>query len=335
MTFNARRVVDLVEQKESSGAPSTWCSNLSEKRGAWPIDPKLPAPNFFIVGAAKAGTTSLHAYLSQHPEVFMSAFKEPHYFSSFDVRPEFDNFIPVIRDSRAYQELFLSCEGYKAVGEASPSYLCDAGAAMRIRSAIRNAKIIISLRNPVQRAYSHYLMEYHAGRETLPFDKALAADQSRGQKGWGVSFQYAELGLYADQVERYLNAFGRAKVLVILFEELVRDTTLVMQDVAHFLGIDPAGYPDSAFDEVHFPFEASRGLFARTLLRFRPIRVWSKRWIPQKLRTVVRNHLLYKGSPKPTLEKEIRMTLAQRFVPDLQRLEQLLERDLGALRENG
>jgi hypothetical protein len=318
-----------------SAPTNTRRSNLLEEPGAGLIDPRLPAPNFFIVGAAKAGTTSLHAYLSQHPEVFMSTLKEPHYFSIFEVRPELDNFMTVIRDSHAYQELFLGSEGYKAVGEASPSYLCDAGAAMRIRSVIPDAKIIISLRNPVQRAYSHYLMEHHAGRETLQFDKALEADQSRGQKGWGVSFQYVELGLYADQVERYLNAFGRTKVLVILFEDLIRNTTLVMQDVAHFLGIDPSAYPKSAFDAVHFPFAASRGVFARTVLRSRPIRVWTKRWIPQKLRRAVRDHLLYHKSPKPKLEHEIRRTLAQRFAPDLRRLEQLLERDLGAIREDG
>lgn len=335
MAPNRVRTLDLIDQKNTSARTHIRGSNLSRDSAAGLIDSRLPAPNFFIVGAAKAGTTSLHAYLSQHPEVFMSALKEPHYFSFPDVKPEFDNFMPAIRDSHAYQELFTGSEGYKAVGEASPSYLCDAGAAMRIRSTIPDAKIIISLRNPVERAYSHYLMEHHAGRETLLFDKALEADQSRSQKGWGVSFQYVELGLYADQVERYLNAFGRTKVLVILFEDLIRNTTLVMQGVARFLGIDPMGYPESTFDAVHFPFEASRGVFARTLLRSRPVRVWAKRWIPQKLRRAVRDRLVYRKSPKPIMEHEIRRTLAHRFAPDLQRLEQLLERDLDAIREDG
>lgn len=310
-------------------------SNLSDDSNVRLIDPKLPAPNFFIVGAAKAGTTSLHAYLSQHPEVFMSKLKEPNYFSSFMVRPEFDNFIPVIRDSIAYQDLFLGSESYKAVGEASPSYLSDVDAAVRIRSAIPNAKIIISLRNPVQRAYSHYLMDYHEGRESRPFPQALEADQARSEKGWGVSFQYVELGLYADQVERYLNAFGRDKVLVILFEDLIRETAIVMQEVARFLDVDPTGYPESTFNRVHNPFEASRGRFARSILRFRPIRVWSKRWISQKLRTAVRNRFLFTKGQRPNLDKMAQQSLAERFAPDLQRLERLLERDLGALRKNG
>lgn len=304
-------------------------------RGTAVIDPMLPSPNFFIVGAAKAGTTSLNAYLGKHPDVFMSALKEPHYFASFELKPEFDNFQPVIRDSRAYQELFRGSENCRAVGEASPSYLCDPDAATLIRSSIPESKIIISLRNPVQRAFSHYLMEYHSGRESLPFDKAVQADLSRSEKGWGVSFQYIELSLYADQVERYLTAFGRSRVLVILFEDLIRDTPTVMRRVATFLDIDPARYPQSAFDEVHFPFEATRGRVARKLLRWRSLRQWSRNWIPRELRRTVRNRLLYRDADKPKLDSETRKALAMRFEPDLLRLENLLERELGALRQNG
>ena len=311
------------------------CGSCPEDRGPTVIDPMLPSPNFFIVGAAKAGTTSLHAYLGKHPEVFTSALKEPHYFASFEFKPEFDNFLPVVRDSRAYQELFRGSEGHKAVGEASPSYLCDPDAAALIKSAIPDARIIISLRNPVQRAFSHYLMEYHSGRESLPFDKAVQADLSRCEKGWGVSFQYVELGLYADQVERYLTAFGRSRVLVILFEDLIRDTPSVMRRIAEFLDIDPAGYPQSAFDEVHFPFEATRGRFARKVLRWRSLRHWSRNWIPQEVRRAVRNRLLYRDADKPQLDFETRKALAMRFAPDVLRLEDMLERELGALRQNG
>jgi hypothetical protein len=298
------------------------------------INPELPSPNFFIVGAAKAGTTSMHAYLSQHPEVFMSTVKEPHYFSSFDVRRQFDNFMPVIRDSLVYQELFSGSELYKAVGEASPSYLCDAGAALRIKLAIPDAKIIISLRNPVQRAYSQYLMEYHEGNETLPFREALEIDEARSEKGWGVSFQYVELGLYADQVEHYLKVFGRSNVLVVLFEDFVDDTAAVMQQIAQFLGVDPDQYPERSFEKTHNPFEASRGGLVRLVLRCRPIRVLSKRWVPPKLRTAVRDRLLFKETRKPTLDDGIRRELASRFASDLSRLERMLDRDLASLRES-
>lgn len=320
--------------KKNLSPTNSRSSDLWEEQRAELIDPRSPAPNFFIVGAAKAGTTSLHAYLSEHHEVFMPALKEPHYFSCFEVKPQFDNFMPIIRDSHAYQELFIGCEAYKAVGEASPSYLCDARAAMRIKSVIPNAKIIISLRNPVQRAYSHYLMEYHDGHESRSFGEALEFDESRPEKGWGVSFQYVELGFYADQVERYLNVFGRENVLVILFENLTRETAVVMQEVARFLNIDPEGYPEGAFNKAHNPFEASRGTIARMVLRCKSIRKLSKRWVPQKLRTAVRNRFIFRESAKPKMDDIIRRELARRYAPDIRRLELLLERDLGSLYEN-
>lgn len=300
-----------------------------------PIDERLPAPNFFVVGAAKAGTTSMHAYLDQHSEVFMSTLKEPHYFATFERKEQFENFLPVIRESRDYQALFDGSEKFKAVGEASPSYLCDSEAAVRIKSAIPNAKIIICLRNPVERAFSQYLMEFNEGQESLPFREALQVDEARDEKGWGVSFQYIELGLYTEQVERYLTEFGRSNVLVVLFEEFVRDTASVMQQVARFLDVDPDGYPESTFDKAHNPFEVHRGWLARAIIKSRPIRVWSKRIIPKMLRTAFRDRLLFREAPKPKMDDDIRRMLAQRFSSDLEQLELLLDRDLGLLRENG
>ena len=124
-------------------------------------------------------------------------------------------------------------------------------------------------------------------------------------------------------------------MLVILFEDLVRDTAAVMRDVARFLGVDPERFPLSAFERAHHPFEESRGLFARWLLRRRSIRVWSKRWIPQGLRTEFRNRFLFTSGKKPTIDEESREFLLERFEPDLQRLEKMLGRDLGKLRKNG
>ena len=313
-------------------SPESIGKRHGSKRGAELIDPKLPAPNFFIVGAAKAGTTSLHAYLSSHPQVFMSALKEPHYFADFDVSPELDNFLPIIRRRSDYHELFKDSDGFIAVGEASPSYLCDPAAAERIKSAIPTAKIIISLRNPVERAFSHYLMDFNRGSETLPFEKAIEFDLARRERGWGKSAQYTELGLYANQVKSYLDEFGRDQVLIVLFEELVHDTRETMRVIARFLGIDPLAYPESAFAQVHNPFEVSRGRFARAILRMRHIRVLAKNWIPRKVRTIVRNRLLFAARPKPQLSPDTRHLLAHRFEKDLQQLEQLLGRDLSALR---
>jgi hypothetical protein len=304
-------------------------------RGLRWLDPRRPVPNLFIVGAVKAGTTSLHAYLAGHPDVFMSALKEPHFFASFELSPEFDNFMPVIRDADAYQALFSGSENFKIVGEASPSYLCDDDAAMRIKAAVPDARIIISLRNPVQRAYSHYLMEFRQGRESRPFAEALEADAKREKKGWGVSFQYLEQGLYTEQVKRYIDTFGSARVKVVLFEELTQNTAEVMRDVAVFLNIDPTKFPEAVFAKAHNPFEASRGKLSRFLLRSKPIRTWSRRLVPQFARTAVRNAFLFTRGTKPNMGDATRIWLSNYFEADLERLEGLLDRDLRVLRENG
>jgi hypothetical protein len=297
------------------------------------LDPNAPLPTFFIVGAPKAGTTSLYAYLRQHPQVFMSKRKEPHYFSTFQVESAFDNFVPAIKEPHAYQDLFRGSDGYKAIGEASSSYLSDVSAASRIFSVIPDAKILISLRNPVERAFSHYLMECREGRERRTFAEAVAADQARNPKGWGVSVQYVELGLYADQVERYIDVFGRSNVKVIIFEEFVRDTAKIMREVALFLGVDAERFPISVLDDVYHQFAATRGPYARWILRCKPLRMWTRRWIPQGFRRAIRDRFLFREAVKPSIDAPFRYSLAERFTADLQRLETLLERNLGSLRE--
>jgi hypothetical protein len=297
------------------------------------LNPGLPLPNLFIVGAPKAGTTSLYAYLRRHPEVFMPERKEPHYFSDFVVDPAFDNFNPPVRDAAKYQQLFVAGAGFRVIGEGSSSYLSDKCAAARIKNVVPAAKIIISLRNPVQRAFSHYLMERREGREVRSFKEALAADQSRSRKGWGISAQYIELGLYADQVKRYLDLFGPENVLVVLFEDLKGDADTVMKEVARFLGIDPDLFPQAAFDTVYNPFAVTRGTYARWILRFRPLRVWTRRWLPRSIRRTVRDRLLFRSAKKPKLESDAVRLLADRFTADLDRLERMLGRNLAVLRD--
>src|SRR5262249_54680506 len=120
---------------------------------------QLSWPNFLIVGAANSGTTSLYTYLNQHPEVFLPALKEPHYFSQIHPAYEQRYLRTYVRDERTYLGLFRKSTGYRAVGEASTSYLSEPEAPSRIYSVAPKTKIIIILRDPVERAHSHYLMD--------------------------------------------------------------------------------------------------------------------------------------------------------------------------------
>jgi len=258
-------------------------------------------PDFFIVGAAKAGTTSLYAYMRQHPEVFMPDLKEPHFFSGVRATDDQSVYVQSIADEDEYLRLFLPGKDYKRIGEASPSYLWHPEAAARIHAANPNARIIILLRDPIERAYSHYLMDVRRGRQTLPFLEAVRKDYDSPEKGWGVSHLYVELGLYEEQVARYINLFGEEQVLVLPFDDLKRDPIGTTHRALNFIGVDPAlaNWPKNL--RAHNPAATPRGKIAASLLQSRRLHEISRRIVPLKMRKFVNERLLLRRSNKPTI----------------------------------
>ena len=157
-------------------------------------------PNFYIVGAVKSGTTSLYAYLRQHPQVFLPTMKEPHFFTQPRPSPEQIHLIQYVADIESYQHLYRGADRYPRIGDASPSYLWCEEAPERIHAVQPEARIIVILRDPVQRAYAQYLMDFNEGVLDLPFMEALQKDWARPDKGWGISQLYVELGRYTAQI---------------------------------------------------------------------------------------------------------------------------------------
>lgn len=220
-------------------------------------------PNLFIVGAAKAGTTSLHAILDQHPNVFMSPVKEPNFFSKDILIENFDSefrkkytnlnykrddegkIIPMhqlyIRDVKNYFDLFDKVKDeHKIIGEASVSYLYSRSAAAEIYNYNENAKIIIVLRNPVERAFSHYLMDLKVGRvkpQKNFFALALQDYQNTGY--WGSNPLYLELGLYYEQVKRYMSLFPRENIFIVSYADFKANNARVIDQICEFLEISP------------------------------------------------------------------------------------------------
>jgi hypothetical protein len=200
-------------------------------------------PNLFIVGAVKAGTTSLYRYLNQHPDIYMSPTKEPDYFTQDDA------------DTDAYLRLFEGASEEKILGEATPWYLSRPGTAERIKRACPDAKVIIMLREPVSRAYSHYLMDVRNDMQTSDVWEAVQKDYRVPEHG------YVKLGLYCQQVARYIDVFGD-HVLVVFFEELVRDPRGTLEGVLDFLGVDP-GHAAAVELEVYNAYRRFRGAWGR------------------------------------------------------------------------
>ena len=168
---------------------------------------------------------------------------------------------------------------------ARPAYLIfgDEEAPQRIREKIPKAKILIALRDPVERAYSHYLMNVREGVETLPFYEALQRNQEETSEGWGTSRLYIEAGLYAAQVRRYLTLFGPEQVHILLFEDLKREADKLLLDVARFLDIDPAATRRIQANEVHNPHLIHRGSLSASIMRSRRIHLIARACIPRKI----------------------------------------------------
>lgn len=275
-------------------------------------------PNFFVVGAPKAGTTSLYFHLRNHPQVFLPANKEPRYFS------------PDARDRvtlEDYRRLYQGARGFPAVGDMSPCYLLDEGAAGRIHEVAPRAKIVVLLRDPVARAWSDFLFCRSLGIEPqTSFREALRRYEDRNAQDWYLSRLYIEQGLYAAQVRRYQETFGRDCVLVLLFDDLKENPRDLFRRLAAHIGVDP-GYFDQA--DLSEPLNPYRMPKQRALVDLvRSLRLQTL--LPLPLLRRVRP--LFFHTSKPSLDDESRRLLQGIYDPDVRQLENLLGQELPELR---
>ena len=199
--------------------------------------PVRPLPDFLILGAQKAGTTALYAYLRWHSDITGPSFKEVSFFDRHYAKGE--------RWYRAH----LPIKRRALVGEASPSYLFHPLAPERVKRTIPAARLIALLRDPVERAFSHYQHEVALGRESLSFEDAIDREDERMEGevermlrdpayfsyAWW-NYTYLSRGLYADQLERWYAVFPREQLLVLLTDELAADTPSTYRRVLDFLG---------------------------------------------------------------------------------------------------
>jgi hypothetical protein len=208
-------------------------------------------PTFLVIGAPKAGTTSLAAYLEQHPEVFVSPIKEPEFFTLQDridrpfTGPGVERFAGTFVGSRAeYERLFADAQPSGQRGELSTAYLYSERAPSRIAELLPECKLIAILREPVARAWSHWKMNVRLGFEDLPFEEAIRCEDERAQRNWMPRAQYTKVGFYSDGLARYYDRFPRDQFLVLLYEDYVEQPERFMRRIFEFLGVDPTFRPD-------------------------------------------------------------------------------------------
>jgi hypothetical protein len=293
--------------------------------------PRLP--NFVIIGAPKCGTTSLHRYLSQHPDIYLPTQKELHFFTYpyIEQRTAGPRDLEALRRmTRTFAEYSAHYEGVRrqsAVGEVSPSYLYFAEAADAIRERLGAVKIVVILRNPVQKAYSQYLHLVRNDRETLGFYDALLAEERRSAEGWSDIWRYAESSLYTQRLKRYLEVFGAANVRILIFEEFFADTSGALRRLLAFLGVREV---DLAASEVHHRSGKPRSrLLSSLLVKGGPASRVAGLLLPRSLTEAVQKRLwALNTAEKDLIDAQSMKLLSDYFRADVDELEALIGRPL-------
>ncbi len=278
-------------------------------------------PNFIIVGVPKGGTTSLYEYLNQQPKVFMSKVKEPGYFRSFVPPGVFP--LPITSEEK-YLKLFRNVKDEIVIGEASSVYLADPGTPKLIHDAIPDCKIIIMLRDPIERTHSSYFQLVRSGFENQSFSEAIRRDYEKLQKGvWGSPL--VRSSFYSEKVERYLNTFGSKNVKIIISEEFFKDVKRTVQDVLKFLGIND--FHDFDDSSKNF-FQETKSPIIQQLIKNKIIRKIVYGLIPWYLRGKIAEKILWKDGKKPPLSKDDLEFLKEIFVDDVLKMQEILDRKL-------
>jgi hypothetical protein len=306
-------------------------------------------PNFFIVGAPKAGTTSLYHHLRGHPDVYMSPMKETSYFadeirfeklvpelqavgrrSSRELRSYLDSptlddrFGGIITEWSDYLRLFEQVANEAAIGEATPGYLWSPTAVRKIAKTFPNAKIIMILRNPIERAFSQFLQMSNTGSYALSFDEHIEAClRNRRTDQLSMVYPFLEYGLYGEQVQRYRDAFPPSQIGIWLYEE-----TLVpgfLRAVYEFLGVDGNFVPDTT--QRHLEQRIPRIPYVNRLLSRPGVGAGLKRCIPARIRPMVQR-AIYRPRRSMAMSSHAREALLAFYREDVLTLGMKLGKDL-------
>ena len=284
---------------------------------AGPLHPPrilLMLPNFFLVGTTKGGTSSLDAWLRGHPDVATPERKEMHFFCKC---PN-----PDLRVADTREEYLAAFPSGKAVGESSPCYLYYPDIPDEL-AAFPHARLIVSLRDPVERFWSHYLMnEIYRPRNLAPA-RLLAENLDSGRTN-AIEDLYG-MGLYGEQVERYLRRFDRERILVLFLEETSVDPNAAMDRIQSFLGLERIPLDTSARQKQHVE---PKGAAGRVIHRNPTMRALGNRFLSSSARRVLKTRVLGDPSTKPAIPSEVAGQLRELYSPDARLLEELIERAL-------
>jgi hypothetical protein len=289
-------------------------------------------PNFIIIGASKAGTTSVYHYMKQHPQIFMCPVKEPRYLAytgeQNDEPPGLLNitYFP-IKTLEEYLDLYKGVKDELIIGEASPIYLASPAAAGRIKELMPEAKMLAILRNPVETAFSMHMMLVR--RNIIPYKSG--DDFSRV---FTKDSPIVTEGFYHQHLKHYLAFFSKEQIKIHLYNHFKQNPLSVIQDVYSFLGVDPSFIPDLSVQHNVGGIPRNKRL---NMMMFKIQRLWNKKAVI-KLRGLVPDYAvrkywsLYKRNLNARIDypPELRRQLAEIYRQDILKLQELIQQDLSA-----
>lgn len=286
-------------------------------------------PDFLIVGAAKSGTTSLYNYLRQHPQVFLPENKEPWFFSFPELTRKDDEIfsrdLNIVTDFNDYLDLFKDALNSQVLGEASTCYL------YLYRETIENIKmyhpaweklkIVVIIRNPIERAYSHYLTDVAGGALSLSFEELL---EKWKRKQLTKCYNYIDYGFYYEQIKAYKNNFENVKIY--LYEELEKDSLSLVKDILSFLGVGDSFKLDASV-KYNVSIDSKNKLIGSLIYKQSFLKQFIKILMPEKSRIKLRNNILNWFTNKPQMKLSSRNFLQNIYREDILNLQDLVNED--------
>jgi hypothetical protein len=293
-------------------------------------------PDFFVAGVPKAGTTALHAALARHPALYMSAVKEPKFFMTDGPPPtqggpgDVKTYREHVWRQADYEALFDPAPAGQLRGESTPFYLYNRDALRRIRELVPAAKLIVVLRDPVERAHSNWTHLWSAGLDPIgDFVQACAEEERRIAAGWAEFWHYTALGQYGEQLEHLYEVFPREQVLVFRYRALVEHPARILDQICGFLGVPQGVLTELPRENVtaHPDPTLRHRAVAKTLRAGHSLTAALPGHAGSRLIDRLERILQQDAAPRRPLTWEERQALIPRFEPDIKRLESITGED--------
>ncbi|HEU0101217.1 MAG TPA: sulfotransferase [Mycobacteriales bacterium] len=297
----------------------------------------MALPDFLVIGAPKAGTTALHVALAAHPQLCLSANKEPKHFLVDGPPPTRGG----PGDARTYAEYVWRRADYEALwdhaepgqlrGESTTLYLRDPAAHERIRAAVPGVKLVAVLRDPVDRAHSNWSHLRSAGLEPeADFLRACALEHRRVEDGWGPFWRYLGLGMYGAQLQHLYSLFPREQVLVLLYRELREQPLETLDRICAFLGVDTGLLRQLPAENVtaHVSDTAVNRLLHGALRQAGALGALAPEPVRRLASATAVRLLQREQRTRPALSPDERGLLVPHFLSDIALLEEITDRSL-------